>query len=663
MPPAWFSRIRLAAGLRRLFLFSLVVLSFSPSPAQAKDLVFGYTPEVCDLIRTTDQADALAAYLSEQLGRRVVPRAFRSERNLHYWLDRFREVDLAVVSAGYLSRNGRGGLIPVAGYVRKSDGRDGQGMVVARRGFSPALFVRTGNALAGLSSGELLGVLDVLTFYRPGEKPDMVVRGTDEHGRTSRPANDNGTDLPAEVDVGLPRVVIDSPADRAVLNRTPRLVYDADGGDVDILLDGKKVGDVDEALKKLGDGLHRIVVRVRDERGQSAEDMVSFTLDRTPPQLVLLSPPEVSLESEPVIDWRCEGNGINVFLDGEAVQVAAKERLPSLSDGTHHLRLECVDAAGNIAWLEREFVIDTLPPVFTVAPLPATVGGGRLTVHGTREPGSFIDLVTVPGARVSEARYPAGDRWEIDVDGLENGHYFLVVSARDAHGNSGRLRFELQVERKAPRVRILAPAVGLTYDNTPLLQFQVERGKVRVLVDGEVVDKYSGMALDPLAPGEHVVRVEAVDDFGNRGYAECHLVIVESEPPPVRTDTGPWFELFSARLDRPLLENGSDRPLVLSIGPLSFPGETVYIEQWADSNGNGVADAGEQVIRTFRLVDGLASPSSLVPGDSDGVADGRIRAELSPRVLHDRMDGAKHYVLLIMAEHDLAEVAFRVATD
>lgn len=79
-----------------------------------------------------------------------------------------------------------------------------------------------------------------------------------------------------------------------------------------------------------------------------------------------------------------------------------------------------------------------------------------------------------------------------------------------------------------PGVAILQPAAGGTYDNNPLLSFNVwgPVGPVTVYLDGSPIPKYSGDRLGPLADGAHLLRVEVRDIAGgNMSYAEAPFTV------------------------------------------------------------------------------------------------------------------------------------------
>ena len=70
----------------------------------------------------------------------------------------------------------------------------------------------------------------------------------------------------------------------------------------------------------------------------------------------------------------------------------------------------------------------------------------------------------------------------------------------------------------APTVSIVSP-LGAINNNKPVLNYSVSSGTVAVKVDGVVVNKVSGAALDQLGDGSHTIRVEATGN-GKTGFDE-----------------------------------------------------------------------------------------------------------------------------------------------
>lgn len=102
------------------------------------------------LVRSESQVQALAAYLESRLGEPVSWRVFASDSVLHDWLNRFREVDLAVLDADYLQGQVPGEFFRLGRGVRP-DGST-TALVVMRQGSDPKTLQRAQQAL--LSMGQ-----------------------------------------------------------------------------------------------------------------------------------------------------------------------------------------------------------------------------------------------------------------------------------------------------------------------------------------------------------------------------------------------------------------------------------------------------------------------------------------------------------------------------
>ena len=97
------------------------------------------------LVRSESQVQALAAYLESRLGEPVSWRVFASDAVLHDWLNRFRQVDLAVLDADYLEGQVPGEFFRLGRGVRP-DG-SASAMVVMRQGSNPNMLERAQQAL------------------------------------------------------------------------------------------------------------------------------------------------------------------------------------------------------------------------------------------------------------------------------------------------------------------------------------------------------------------------------------------------------------------------------------------------------------------------------------------------------------------------------------
>jgi|GEM_PF-3256538 len=142
------------------------------------------------LVRSESQVQALAAYLESRLGEPVSWRVFASDTVLHDWLNRFREVDLAVLDADYLQGQVPGEFFRL-GRGERPDG-SATALVVMRQGSDPKTLERAQQALLTMeqsSDGKaLLETLRLRQFVgAPRVLPSRVAAQAAEKPRSVAP--------------------------------------------------------------------------------------------------------------------------------------------------------------------------------------------------------------------------------------------------------------------------------------------------------------------------------------------------------------------------------------------------------------------------------------------------------------------------------------------
>lgn len=162
--------------MQRLVLTLLCCL-FLALPAHAR-MTLGVVPSSGGLFTSEAQAQQLAAVLEAKLRQEVAVRVFADEATLHDWLNRFRTVDLAVLSRSYLSRQAAGEFLLLVDYWRPGQQGLAGDTLVARQGFNPNLMARVQKVLLGLGAdgarAPLLQELRLERFVLPGERPPSV---------------------------------------------------------------------------------------------------------------------------------------------------------------------------------------------------------------------------------------------------------------------------------------------------------------------------------------------------------------------------------------------------------------------------------------------------------------------------------------------------------
>lgn len=410
------------------------------------------------------------------------------------------------------------------------------------------------------------------------------------------------------------------------------------------------------ALSGLTEGDHRVGVIGTDLAGNTSFETIDFSVDMTPPPLVL-SLPEEAVYNNQFVPFSASGFGEKslILLNGNKISIESPGRLGPLVDGDHVLLVRSQDQVGNIATIRRVFSIDTKPPV------------ARLL-----EPrdGDTTDLTPKVRFEAEEGRImlfldgrPIYVRSGDSLPTLDEGDHLLRLNVTDRAGNSGSDWVSFHASGGAPRVLILSPPGGIIFDHTPEVRYSVARGEVSTMLDDKPLEIESGDFLPYLSSGVHRFRVTATDSEGRVGSSESRFEVQSRRPEmsdmALRRPLARYRE-FSASLMPTRFEPKGAVDLRLEIRGLQQFGEMVYLEQWSDLNHNGRVDTGEPLLRQLRLQDGVSSKGGRVPSDEDGEMDAIIKSPLFFSADHSSLWQPGHYVLLVMSEFDIAEIPFQI---
>jgi hypothetical protein len=216
------------------------------------------------------------------------------------------------------------------------------------------------------------------------------------------------------------------------------------------------------AQKSLPDGTHTVRVAQSDSAGNAgASTAVSFTVDTVAPALTLNPIPSVIATATPTIGGS-GGQGdlpVHVFVDGspagEASVIGGSWTLTSahLSDGTHTVRAEQSDQAGNVGKTgTASFRVDTTGPAPTVTGPKAgeTLKSSLVEFHGgagsATGDGAEVTVEIFKGESTAPANFEqsftvtrSGSSWSSGSKGprLSNGTYTVRVTQTDSVGHTG----------------------------------------------------------------------------------------------------------------------------------------------------------------------------------------------------------------------------------
>src|SRR5439155_7664363 len=208
-----------------------------------------------------------------------------------------------------------------------------------------------------------------------------------------------------------------------------------------------------------------------DRTGHTASDVVTVTVDRTPPETTLDGTPgDPSNEASPDVAFSSSepGSTFECRLDGAAWQpCASPDTLAALADGQHSVDVRATDPAGNVdatpaSWT---WLVDTTPPTATMDDPGRVVRGTVSLSSTTADPGDsasgVASVVYEYSADGGATWAPAPAGW--DTTSVEDGVYELRVVATDHAGNvtASSPVTDVRVDNTAPTTSLDDPAANV----------------------------------------------------------------------------------------------------------------------------------------------------------------------------------------------------------
>ncbi len=314
------------------------------------------------------------------------------------------------------------------------------------------------------------------------------------------------------------------------------------------------------APSSLADGSHLVEAEIADAAGNRGSAGASFTITRDddPPTIDIVAPEgtlfnpsatEISVEFTDELSGIDVG-GLAVSIDGATLggcavtESTATCAAGSLAAGTHVIRAEVHDGAGNLASAVEnvEIVRDTEAPILAITspPVAGSTAGAVSDLEVTfADAGSGVAIetfrATVDGVVLSSCATSLSGA-ACTLSSLGPGSHSIAVEIADQAGNHGTASRDLSVapERVAPFLRILAPtgapidggqipAIELAYGDA---QSGIDSASLRVTLDERDVTSscQAGLTSAHCGPqfvgsGAHTIVAEISDTLGNPARA------------------------------------------------------------------------------------------------------------------------------------------------
>lgn len=400
-------------------------------------------------------------------------------------------------------------------------------------------------------------------------------------------------------------------------------------------------------LPPVGDGLHKLEFGV-DNQGQFPNfvTVLFYGTDTTTPVIQITIPDSeltqdgswLTNDPSPVIDYvildpcfqdpdnPCTAevyvNGVRVDLRDSTVDSSCPRLcLPTLDDGTYHIKVTYTDAAGWEGRIDFTIIIDATPPEVVVEETPPSGGGTAedpaptvttsrtaegLTFTSSEDGSAVVILDDTTTIQVFD-NVLAGTDYAVDLTGVGEGVHSVKIVVTDSAGQDGVAEV-FTTDESAPGLLVwvdslIQPGTSINVDHGSLIFSLDEPGSVVVTLDigtaGErelanIAEAAAGqdyqVNVTALTIGDHTVTFNVADPLGNATVRDFTFSVVDASVPTV-TLTQPNQPLFSTP-EVPLSFTFSDdftsqENLALNV--------TYSVTQWDSAHGEWIA-ADAQVI-------------------------------------------------------------------
>jgi hypothetical protein len=399
----------------------------------------------------------------------------------------------------------------------------------------------------------------------------IAVTATDAVGNTATASQvltvDTAAPVVTIVDVG----VTNDPRPEITLTTEAGATVTAVIGDVDVPVTRDSTDSTAWSatpMSDLGDGDYTITVTATDALGNAATYSMSFTVDRTAPDVLIddnddNEPNDAAARTSDVtpaitgVTDAGAGQNVRVILGlldtaGQVTQTAVAQAvvqvdgtwnvIPLLYEGVWSVEAAVTDAAGNVGKFTQLLTVDTTAPALTVTSSFLT-NDETPTITGTTEGGVAI-AVSINGLAVNGSA-STGTAWSATPTvGLADGTHNVLVTAIDAVGNTATVTQTLTVDTTSPALTVVH--VGVTNDLTPQITGTTEAGAtiaVDIEGNGAVFDvvlngtAWSATPTGNLEEDDYQFTVTSTDLAGNSRTLTANFTI-DQTPPEVTLDGG-----------------------------------------------------------------------------------------------------------------------------
>jgi len=354
---------------------------------------------------------------------------------------------------------------------------------------------------------------------------------------TDLAGNEASTVTSMEIDPFPPELRVDHPYDGFQTNIQTLTVRGVTEVGATVMVNGVEivvVGTLFVAQVDLVEGPNTITVQAFDALGNAKQEKMEVVLDTKPPYLVLLTPTEGEMFTEPTctVSGQAE-EGLVIIINGNTLGDAhynngTFEFAVSLTRGVNMITVMATDMAGNVLTIHRTVVLDDVPPVLAVqSPLDGSHQNDMtIVVIGTTD----VDAFLLINGELVDLDHGLFTYSFVGVEGPNT----ILISASDVAGNVVGTTLSVTIDTVGPSMTVSSPPTDdeMVTDDAYVIAGQTE-GATKVWlnsVPGDIETDGSFAIPVTLLEGENRFIISIEDQAGN-SVTENRYVTLDTVPP------------------------------------------------------------------------------------------------------------------------------------
>ena len=363
-----------------------------------------------------------------------------------------------------------------------------------------------------------------------------------------------------QVDVSPPTVVIDSPIEGTIFERSFVLiqwtVYEMGSGtaSIEISLDSsdwEAIAGNEATFTSIASGSHAVRLRVTDAAGNQGMAMVNFTVASMELGVNILQPSPGEILDVDQIELVWSGNDSGAGIDhfelrvdqGQWMDVGLEDsfNIMDLEDGEHEVTVRVFDSLSNQRNASVSFTVDTISPSVNII-TPSFTITNLSTVLLSWEASDSTSGVDHGQVRIDGGTWISNASSPMLLDGLEEGEHTVEVMIFDRAEHHSLEGVSFIVDTVAPQVTITDPTSGSFIGMETIdITYAVEGMDVGTIMeicldDGEWKEDRSpgSYQLDVSGEGQHTISVRVTDAAGNMDMDSIE-VFLDHTPPVIES--------------------------------------------------------------------------------------------------------------------------------